>query len=187
MLLDPRDAHRFFTLHKALIVYVDQRLRVLNPPADSDTIGHLRPDQRIKLRDALVEHLDLIDAFVEENPCDFDAVDLTLVRSWKDLVAGPFYVLRVLRKHAIFLTAKQPIVAYGALGLTDPIQSLIVQPLPYYCKTVLLPFEGRIVYDGVMEGYNVVLGRNMTRGLNDSYNAAKQRHGVVTRLPWIPE
>jgi hypothetical protein len=27
----------------------------------------------------------------------------------------------------------------------------------------------------------------MTRGLNDAYNAAKKRQGVVTSLPWQPE
>src|SRR3954468_5623965 len=96
------------------------------------------------------------------------------------------YVLRFLKKHTIFLTAKEPTVAYGVVALSDPFQEVIEQPLPFYCKTVLLPFRGRIVYDGLLSGYNLIIGRNMTRDLNDAYNAAKKRHGIVTSLPWYP-
>ena len=102
-------------------------------------------------------------------------------------MAGDFYVLRFLKKHTVFLTAKEPTVAYGVLGLSDPLEEVIDQPLPFYCKTVLLPFRDRIVYDGLLSGYNVIIGSNMTRELNDAYNAAKKRYGVVTSLPWHPE
>ena len=138
------------------------------------------------MRDALVEHLDLIDAFVEKNPYKLNPDELAIVESWKDLVAGEFYVLRFLKKYTIFLTAKDPPLAYGVLGLTDPLSEVIEQPLPHYCKTVLLPFRDKIVYDGLLSGYNVIIGRNMTRDLNDTYSAAKKRHGIVTSLPGIP-
>jgi hypothetical protein len=69
MILDPDDAGRFFKLHKALTLFVSQRLKFIEPPASSaKVIIALPPEQRLKVRDALVEHLDLIDAFVEENP-----------------------------------------------------------------------------------------------------------------------
>jgi hypothetical protein len=105
--------------------------------------------------------------------------ELGIVRSWKDLVAGEFYALKFLKKHTVFLAAKDPAVAYSVLPLADPFEDVIEQPLPFYCKAVLLPFKGRIVYDGLLSGYNVLIGRNMARELSDAYNEAKKRYGIV--------
>ena len=188
MILDPDDCERFFKLHKALTLFVNQQLQVVELPARSaKEIVALPPEHRLKVRDALLTHLDLIDVFVEENPFQLDPDELDIVRSWKDLVAGEFYVLRFLKRYTVFLTAKQPSVAYGVVALSDPFEEVIHQPLPFLCKTVLLPFQGRIVYDGLLWGYNLIIGGNMTRELNDAYNAAKKRHGVITSLPWHPE
>jgi hypothetical protein len=187
MILDPDDAERFFKLHKALTLFVNQRLKISKAPAKSKGIVPLPHDQRLKVRDTLVEHLDLIDAFVEENPYKLDSEELGIVASWKDLVAGEFYVLRHLKKFTVFLTAKQPTVAYGVVALSEPFEVVIDQPLPFFCKTVLLPFQGRIIYDGLLWGYNLIIGRNMTTELNDAYNTAKKRQGIVTSLPWRVE
>src|SRR5271166_1976170 len=50
-------------------------------------------------------------------------------------------------------------------------------------KTTLLPFQGRIVYDGLVTGYNMTFGSGVRRRLNDSYKEAKERFGIVTSLP----
>jgi hypothetical protein len=81
MTLDPDDCERCFRLHKPLALFVNQRLKVAKPPAKSKGIVALPPEQRLKVRDALVEHLDLIDALVEENPFQLDPEDLDIVRS----------------------------------------------------------------------------------------------------------
>src|SRR6476469_2653448 len=104
MILDPDDCEQFFKLHKALTLFANRRLKIANPPAKSEGIVALPPEQRLKVRDALVKHLDLIDAFVEENPYKLDPDELEIVKSWKDLVAGDFYVLRFLKKYTVFLT-----------------------------------------------------------------------------------
>ena len=185
MILDPDDAERFFKLYKALTLFVGQRLKFIEPPAKSaNVIVALPLEQRVKVRDALPKHLDLIDAFVEENPFKLNPEELGIVRSWHDLVAGEFYVLRHLKKYTVFLTAKEPTVAYGVVALSDPFEEVITQPLPFFGKTVLLPYQGRIIYDGLLSGYNFIIGSNIRRGLNDAYNDAKNHHGIVTSLPW---
>ena len=50
-------------------------------------------------------------------------------------------------------------------------------------KTTLLPFKGRIVYDGTVENYNITFGAGVRRRFNDSYKEAKARFGIVTSLP----
>ena len=188
MNLDPGDCELFFKLHKALMLFVNQRLKVVKPPAKSvKVILPLPPEDRLKVRDAFLKHLDLIDAFVEENPFKLDPEELDTVRSWHDLVAGEFYVFRHLKKYTVFLTVKEPTVAYGVVALSDPFEEVIDQELPFLCKTVLLPFQSRIVYDGLLPGYNLIIGSNIRRELNDAYNDFKKRHGIVTSLPWRAE
>jgi hypothetical protein len=184
MRLDPDDLPLFYTLHKALMFFVNQRLDVIEKPLDSlDQVGKLPPEDRIRLREALLANMDLIDAFASENPFKLPEKELEILRSWKHLVTGQFYVYRCLKNHTIFLTTGQPVVAYGVLSLMDSFEDLIGCQLPYLCKTVLLPFKGQIVYDGLLSGYNITIGSGIRRSLKDSYDEAKMRQGIITSLP----
>ena len=96
-------------------------------------------------------------------------------------------MFRYLKSHMIFLSMEEPTVAYGVLALVDPFEEVIGPYLPVLCETILLPFEGRIVYDGLMRGYNVAFGAGYRRSFKESYDEAKARFGIVTTLPFDPE
>src|SRR5262249_15259178 len=64
-----------------------------------------------------------------------------------------------------------------------PFEELFGPDLPRMIKTTLLPFKGRITYDGLMSGYNISFGPGIRRSLNDGYNEAKARQGIITQLP----
>ena len=83
----------------------------------------------------------------------------------------------------VFLSSTEPVVAYGVLALFDPFEVVIGPYLPRMIKTTLLPFKGRIVYDGLITGYNITFGPGIKRRLNESYKEAKERSGIVTSLP----
>src|SRR5262249_44567264 len=127
------------------------------------------------------------DAFAADNPFGFDESDLEIVRSWKHLVAGTFYAYRPLQKDMVFLSSTEPGVAYGGLALPDPFERVLGPYLPRLIKTILLPFKGRIVYDGLVQSYNIGFGPGYRRGFNESYKQAKERFGIVTSLPMREE
>lgn len=184
MLLPPHELAVFFRLHRALLFFVNQRLKVIpNTVATPDEFAALSPEVRLKVRDALNANLDLIESFAVENPAHLTEDELDIVRSWRHLVAGRFYVFRELKKYTVFLsTDKQP-VAYGVLALSQPFEDLIGPNLPVLTQTVLLPFKNRIVYDGLMSSYNVSFGPGIRRNLNEDFKTAKDQHGIVTSLP----
>ena len=190
MHLDPDGLRSFYKLYPALSCFVNQRLGIIGPGFTvPEQFGGMPPDQRIKLRDGLVTNKNLIDAFVSENPFKLSDDELEIVRSWKDLVAGEFYVYRILKKYTVFLATEEPVVAYGVLSLRDSFEDLIGPRLPHLCKTVLLPFKGQIVYDGMLAGYNITFGSGIRRRLKESYDEAKERQGIITSLPppaWRP-
>lgn len=184
MLLEPQDVELFFRLHRTLMFFVNQRLKVIPDKLGTpEEFAALSPEVRLKVCDALNANLGLIQSFVDENPAHLADDQLEIVRSWRHLVNGKFYVFRELKKHTVFLSATSPAIAYGVLALSQPFEDLIGPDLPVLTQTVLLPFKGKIVYDGLMSRYNISFGRGIRRGLNESFKEAKARHGIVTSLP----
>jgi hypothetical protein len=188
MLLEPDDAKQFFRLHRTLLFFVNQRLNVIpNKAATPDEFVDLLMEDGVKLRAALNGKLDLIESFVDENPAHLPEDELDVVRSWRHLEAGRFYVFRELKKYTVFLATTEPVIAYAVLALSQPFEDLVGPYLPVMTQTVLLPFKGKIVYDGVMNRYNISFGPGIRRSLNESFKQAKLRHGIVTTLPMSNE
>jgi Domain of unknown function (DUF6398) len=188
MLLEPLDVELFFRLHQTLMFFVNQRLKVIpDKLATPEEFAALSPNVRLKVRDALNANLDLIESFVDENPSHLPEDELDIVRSWRHLVAGRFYVFRELKRYTVFLTTTDLAIAYGVLALSQPFEDVIGPYLPVLTQTVLLPFKGVIVYDGLMSSYNISFGPGIRRGLNESFKQAKERHGIVTSLPMSGE
>lgn len=164
--------------------FVNQTLRVLpEPVANPDKYSSLPPASRMKVHDALLKHMDLIQAFVDEKPARLSREELDIVASWRHLVHGKFYVFRELKNHTVFLSTDTPAVAYGVLALSQPFEELIGPGLPVMVQTTLLPFKDRIVYDSLITSFNIYFGPGIRRSLNEDFKAAKARRGIVTSLP----
>jgi hypothetical protein len=136
----------------------------------------------LKLRDVLWADDSVREAFIAENPTKLSPVDLALVASWKYRIAGSFFVIRYLKKYAVFLSGEKLIRAYAVLGLVSPIEDIIGPYLPIYVKTVLLPFEGKIIYDSLLAPYNVSFGGGYRRDLDAQYRSIQEREGITTAL-----
>jgi hypothetical protein len=186
MLLAHDEAHLFFKLHRTLMFYVNERLEVLPEKlASPEEFAHQPPESRLEVRNALVNEIDLIESFVNENPAGFTEDELDIVLSWRHLVDGTFFIFRELKKYTVFLSSEDQSIAYGVTALTQPFEELVGPYLPVMTKTVLLPFNDKIIYDGLLTGPGPSLwfGAGIRRGLNESYQNAKERYGIVTSLP----
>jgi hypothetical protein len=184
MLLERQNVELFFRLHWTLMFFVNERLKVIpNKLAKPEEFAVLSPKVQLKVRDALNANLDLIESFVDETPDDLSEDELDIVRSWRHLVAGRFYVFRELKKYTVFLSITDPPVAYGVLALSQPFEDLIGPYLPVMTEAVLLPFKDKIIYDGLMTSYRISFGPGIRRSLNESFKESKLRHGIVTSLP----
>jgi hypothetical protein len=121
MLLTPDEVYLFFKLHQNLMMFVNQRLRVLTDKITSpEEFAVLPPETRLKVRKAFLDEMDLIESFVNENPGGFSDDELDIVRSWRHLVTGRFYVFRELMKYTVFLSTTDPAIAYGVLAISQP-------------------------------------------------------------------
>lgn len=176
----------FYELYAALFSFVNGKLKV-SPAAFSNAQEYTStpPGARVAIRDALFAQRELIDEFIQENPANLKADELRVVGSWKHAVVGKFYIFRHLAKYTVFLSSGgSPNKAYGVLGLADPLEEVIGPYLPRLIETVLLPFNGKIIYDGLVSGFNITFGGGIKRMLNEEYKQAKEAFGIITSLPF---
>ena len=186
MLLTPAEAKLFFKLYWTLLFFVNERLQVLpNKLTSPEEIGRQHPEAVLQVRTALVKEIDLIESFVDQNPAHFSEEELGIVLSWRHLVDGTFYIVRELKKYTVFLSSEEVPIAYGVTALTQPFESLIGPYLPVMTETMLLPFKGKIIYDGLLAGPGPTLsfGPGIRRTLKEDFQKAKDRYGIVTSLP----
>ncbi|PZV00741.1 MAG: hypothetical protein DCF32_17095 [Leptolyngbya sp.] len=181
MKLSDADAALFFELMWSLQIYVNQQLKLV-PHIEDPAIFETRPtDEKMAVREALFENPALIDHFVAENPQGFEPEKLQIVASWQNFIGGTFYIERFLKKYAVFIGEKD--VVYGVLGLWDSFDNMIHKSyLPLMVKAVLLPFNGQIVYDGLLQSKNIYFGGGVKRELKQIYLAAKNAGQIVESL-----
>lgn len=179
----------FYDLYAALLSFVNGELNVA-PERFSNAQEYMAisPEVRVAIRDALYDRRELIDQFVEENPAKLPSDELEIIRSWKHALPGKFYVFRYLTKYTVFLSSDgSPNKAYGVVGLIDPLEEVVGPYLPRWIKAVLLPFQGRIIYDGTIFKYNITFGGGIKRSLNEEYKEAKEAFGIIASLPFEVE
>lgn len=181
MKLSEENVQLYFKLMKPLLVYVNNKMQLVQEIADVDDFEKISFEDKAIIREALYEEIHLIDSFIDENPEDFPMKELTIVSRWKNFIRGDFFVERHLKKHAIFIGKDDKV--YAVSGLTNPLDEVIPrEALPVRLETVLLPFLDEIVYDGFIAPYNVFFGSGIKEDLKHIYMKAKRRDEIIFSL-----
>ncbi len=183
MNLASEDARLFFKLHFALLAFANRELKVVEGVSKADDIRKTKIEQTQKIREALFKHPQLLDRFADENSDRFSSEELRIIRNWKHRVSGDFYLMRYLKKYAVFMSTNKANHLYGVLGLYDSFETVLRgQPLPVALKTTLLPFKGRIIYDGIVAPYSVLFGSGIRADLDATYKQLKEKGGIIEQL-----
>lgn len=180
MKLSEQEAKLFFQLMWSLQFYVNHRLKIHPKIQNIDDYADSSSEQKVKVREALYENLELIDSFVQKNPQNFAKEQLVIVSNWKNFIRGQFFIERLLKKYAVFI---QEDIVYGVLGLSQSFDELTYYSnLPLYVDTILLPFKGKIIYDGLLGSRNIHFGGGIKRSLKETYMRAKQNNRIIESL-----
>lgn len=106
MLLARDDAEHFLKLHRAVLCFTAEAMQGVpyqRPRSIKAFVEEHTPERMAGFRNHLASHSELIEAFALANPSGFDASDIEILRGFRHAVHGPFYVMRHLQKHSIFL------------------------------------------------------------------------------------
>jgi hypothetical protein len=183
--LSPEDWQLYVKLHQSLLAFVAQKVNSKSNVKNREDFLKQTVEEKLKIRNDLIKRIDLIDEFIKSNPFSFTASELEIIKSWKSYVYGSFFVVNYTEKGATFFEAegKDP-KTYLVLALGAPLWEIIPVQLPAMVEAVLLPFKGRIVYDGLLKADNVLFGGNMARSVRASCSRSVMDHGLVASLPY---
>lgn len=182
MCLPTSDVDRFYRVWKPLLFYANEKYQLIAAWKSATLETKLRVEDVIRVRDRIWKEDSLLDEFTTQNPAHLPDVDLALLQSWKHRRQGEFIILKELKKYAIFLAQDHSGDILAVKGLYSPF-SEIFPFFPIMLKTVLLPFEGEIISDGLFQPYNVSFGGGMTGEWNAAYADARERDAIITSLP----
>lgn len=182
MILNEHDAKLYFKLHPSLMLFANERLKIAPELQNIAALMTANITLKKKIRDQVYEVPGMIDDFVTNNPFNFDAEEIAIIKGWKNFIKGSFFILKHYKKYTIFLETNEPSKAYGVLGLTDPI-SHVVSQTPAYVEAILLPFKNQIIYDGIIAPFSISFGSGYRRSFQDSFDKAKATYGIIESLP----
>lgn len=185
MRLDIQEAEQYYRIWWPLLVYVNNKFDISREFNEQVESKKVLPSTVAPIREKLWSDHTLVESYVSENPARLSDEDLDIVACWKHRIEGNFFVYKYMVKHTIFLDDKTPPHAYGVYGIVSPIEDILAPELPALVKTVLLPFKDKIIYDGIINGYNMLFGSGYRSNLDFAYRNAKEREGIITSL--IPQ
>ena len=195
MILSAAEATDFFSLLAALDTFVNRRLGIVPGLDDPEMMATADMAQRHAIRSKTWSTPALIDDFVRDNPFELPQHQLVDARGFRYAVRGRFFVERILKKHAIFVSTADSRV-FAVEGLTERIDEVLSRTSPLGVATLLdavvLPYRGRLVWDGLSNMVPMRFGPGIRASFRTTYARAKERGEVIlaigepSRAPVLP-
>ena len=105
------DGRLFFTLFVELQMLVNRKYGIIPLVSSFDEYMILPPEQRLKVRDALYEHPECFEEFLQQGDLSVSADAAEIVAGWRDhRLSGEFYIFRHLKSHTIFLSTQESLL-----------------------------------------------------------------------------
>lgn len=180
MTLTDQEYKEFLKTHLDLLFYVGHKKRVL--PKDLSLKKFLSLDFQVKFkcRESLFEDENIVDEYIAS---DFDHLttdQIKILAGFKKKIRSSFVIFKCLTNYAIFIDTKDNRF-YAVKALGDSFDTFFDR-FPVNISTTLIPFKGKIIYDGFIQSSGVYYGRNMTETMNEDYKKAKRNKEILTSL-----
>jgi len=175
MVLTSIERKNFFDNWLKLLSFVNKEYKIIkNFGKPTKPVG-INVNDLMKIRKHLWKNERIIDEYLKT--VKLCSKDYVLVNSWKNFIKGKFIVIKELKKYCVFLEIEYQKL-YGVHGISCEI-SEILSPFPIMIETVLIPFNGKIIYDSLTETNNVHFGPNMRKSFNENYMEIKKKYGII--------
>lgn len=186
MSLSPFQINHYYDIFNSLLKYVNLKTNTLPKHVMRSMFKSSQPQAENVLRAALWSNAWLLDAYIKDNPHKLNLADLEIVRSWKDFRYGDFTLCKVVRGQGIFSAHDEPRDFYAVYPLFTPFDQLLDE-IPIFVKTAIIPYENVLIYDGSIASYAVSFGSGLRKMIQDWYINAKELDNIKTSFrPMLP-
>ena len=176
--LSDEDAKLFHKLMDDLLYYANKKINLIKNANSKEEFFKNEIEKTVPLRNKLFANPSLIESFVEENSGRYGSEELRIVSSWKKSKEEEFFLVKHEKEQALMYSPKEKKV-YGVLGITDSFSDMFDGYSPIMMKIRLLPFKGKITYEGVFFPYRISFGSSMRSSLKVESDTAIQKYGII--------
>ncbi|MCX6292009.1 MAG: hypothetical protein NT126_09635 [Bacteroidetes bacterium] len=182
MKLSEEEYFQFIAVHYKLLFFAGIKHEAIKRNSQIASLKDWDFREKYKLRELLNGDPDILDEFIDQHGTDISGSELEIVNGFRHKITQNFIIFRSLKKYAIFIDGKN---IYGVQALWDAFPDLIPE-FPAYIRTTILPFKGKIIYDGFLEPYSIHFGKNIRDSLNREYQEAKKSGKIITHFQTVP-
>ena len=181
MILTTEEYNAFLKIHLDLLYFTGKKHKILKAGSSLKDFKDFPLENKFECRECFNEHPDILEEFVEQNQAKLSGRQMQILDGFRRRVMSDYFIiLKCLKKYAIFIDYDSKKV-FGVTGLSNPFQDFY-DDFPVIVKAAILPYNGKIIYDGFLESYEVYLGPNMTWEYTEIYKQAKINRQIITSL-----
>jgi hypothetical protein len=180
MILSQTEFRDFTSIHLNLIYYAGLKIEVIDPDMTFAQFLKLKLKDKTKCRDELNKHSDLLDSFIKDSSKSLTPDQINIIQGFKQKISSDFIILKCLKDSAIFIDTNDKKV-YAVKALSDRFDKFF-DFFPVYCDATLIPFKGKIIYDGFLTSHNVRFGKNYRYEFNEIYMNAKDNNAIIRTI-----
>ena len=190
MNLSQTEIELFYKLWYMLIWNVNQKHKMIQNFAKPVYGKQFSEEQAYIIRTELWKNPQWIDDFLHNGDCgELTQTERDILTDWRShFIEGRFLIVKHLAHYSIFMPIGEDDsqLLYGVCGISNPIKDTVPYQLPLMVDAVLLPFQGKIIYDSFLIPLNITFGKGIRASFNESYNTAKKTKGIIECLGETP-
>jgi hypothetical protein len=176
MYLTKKQADKFYKIFHSLIFYTIEEFNMLDDPSVPGGKKPYTDYFATEVANTIWADSSIIDKYVKDNPEKLNSDELRIVSEWKHHVSGLFYMVKHTGGRTVML---QDGYAFGIVGISEDIAEMCPE-LPMAVEVTLLPFEGKIVYDGAFAFYSFSFGPGIKKEIENELKEIATKGSIVT-------
>lgn len=159
--LSEKEVKKFYRYYFSLLDYTNKKFKV-KPAMEINPYGSVDPQKLIDVIEVFWENKDtIIDEYLKKNPLKLSPRGMRSIEAFKDGIRDEFVLVQYEKEYAIFMNEEHVFMVKGLhvnIGeVIDPMS------LPTIVTTALIPYEGHIVYDSVLQTLSISIGPNTAK------------------------
>lgn len=178
--LSEAERREFFQIWMSLIEFINDRKQII-PDFDVMWSNNLQ-EEVYEIRTALWEEPELIDEYIRS--AELPDEHVKVLKLWKtNHINKNFFLVRYEPEYAVALSTNDQgnYVLYGIKGISEPLATVLLQKLPIVVHMVLLPFKGKIIFDGLLNPLQATIDKGYKDIMQKQYDKAIEQ-GIITTL-----
>lgn len=178
MTLPEKEFKDYIETHLDFLFYVGRQTNILHESVDVKAFKKLGTKIKFKCREEFLSDPGLLNNYLEKEFENLETEKIKILEGFKKRISGDFVILKFLKDYAVLIDLNKS-KCYLVKALGDNFKKLISET-PKMVKTTILPFKDKIIYDGFLEPYGIVIGQSIRKDLNRLYKKAKDSKELIS-------